>query len=148
MEGRTFVLEDMKAQLEQLVLSSNKLGSVRELLEVGKLKRLTHLFVDGNEWEHDAGFEDSVTTMKRRLSCLQELNGRPATAKFAKGPLSSALVDSMERSTAVGGGGDDSASCSCIEGNPCAVPYNCKHWESRFEVARKAREESLHPDAM
>ena len=39
-----------------------------------------------------------------------------------------------------GGGGDDHASCSCIEGNPCAVPYNCKDWANRFEIAKKARE--------
>jgi hypothetical protein len=33
--------------------------------------------------------------------------------------------------------GEDSASCSCIEGNPCAVPYNCKDWNNRFEIAKK-----------
>ena len=33
-----------------------------------------------------------------------------------------------------------SASCSCIEGNPCAVKYNCKDWANRYEVARKVRQ--------
>ncbi|KAK3237377.1 hypothetical protein CYMTET_52542 [Cymbomonas tetramitiformis] len=33
--------------------------------------------------------------------------------------------------------GDDKSSCSCIEGNPCAVPYNCLNWENRFEIAEK-----------
>jgi hypothetical protein len=29
----------------------------------------------------------------------------------------------------------DKASCSCLEGNPCAVQYNCKNWARRYEVA-------------
>lgn len=33
--------------------------------------------------------------------------------------------------------GDDKSSCSCIEGNPCAVPYNCLNWENRFDIAEK-----------
>ena len=37
------------------------------------------------------------------------------------------------------GGGEDAASCSCVEGNPCVSPYNCKNWEKRFEIAKKAR---------
>lgn len=27
--------------------------------------------------------------------------------------------------------------CSCLYGNPCAVPYNCKDWKNRNEVARR-----------
>ena len=34
---------------------------------------------------------------------------------------------------------EDSASCSCLEGNPCAVRYSCKNWKNRFEVAKQAR---------
>eukprot|EP00967_Tisochrysis_lutea_P099415 scaffold147663_cov35-Tisochrysis_lutea.AAC.1 len=33
--------------------------------------------------------------------------------------------------------GEDKASCSCIEGNPCASAYNCKDWANRFDVARR-----------
>eukprot|EP00976_Prorocentrum_cordatum_P017338 349051-Prorocentrum_minimum.AAC.3 len=32
--------------------------------------------------------------------------------------------------------GEDSASCSCVEGNPCMSAYNCKNWAKRFEVAK------------
>mmetsp|Transcript_37156 Transcript_37156/g.44909 ORF Transcript_37156/g.44909 Transcript_37156/m.44909 type:complete len:99 (+) Transcript_37156:2-298(+) len=32
--------------------------------------------------------------------------------------------------------GEDAANCSCIEGNPCMSPYNCKNWANRFEVAK------------
>jgi len=37
----------------------------------------------------------------------------------------------------------DSATCSCVEGNPCLVKYNCKPhiWHRRYEVARRARED-------
>lgn len=34
-------------------------------------------------------------------------------------------------------GGEDSASCSCLEGNPCASEYNCKNWKNRFEIAKE-----------
>ena len=27
--------------------------------------------------------------------------------------------------------------CSCLYGNPCAVPEHCKDWRNRFEVARR-----------
>ena len=33
----------------------------------------------------------------------------------------------------------DSASCSCLEGNPCISPYNCKDWLHRYEVAERIR---------
>lgn len=33
--------------------------------------------------------------------------------------------------------GPKEESCSCIEGNPCAVQYNCKDWKNRHEVAKK-----------
>ena len=29
-------------------------------------------------------------------------------------------------------------SCSCIEGNVCAVAYLCRDWPNRFEVAAAA----------
>jgi hypothetical protein len=32
--------------------------------------------------------------------------------------------------------GEDRASCSCIEGNPCVSAYNCKNWANRYEVAK------------
>lgn len=38
-----------------------------------------------------------------------------------------------------GGGemGEDSASCSCLYGNPCQSAYSCKDWNNRFEVATR-----------
>ncbi len=34
----------------------------------------------------------------------------------------------------------DSASCSCLEGNPCISPYTCKDWLHRHEVAERVRQ--------
>ncbi|KAJ1623213.1 hypothetical protein T492DRAFT_1056657 [Pavlovales sp. CCMP2436] len=31
----------------------------------------------------------------------------------------------------------DRASCSCLEGNPCAVSFNCKDWKNRLDVAKR-----------
>ena len=33
--------------------------------------------------------------------------------------------------------GEDSSGCSCIWGNPCAMPHACKDWKNRLEVAKK-----------
>lgn len=33
--------------------------------------------------------------------------------------------------------GEDSSTCSCLYGNPCASAYNCKDWRNRFEVAKR-----------
>ena len=33
--------------------------------------------------------------------------------------------------------GEDSSSCSCLFGNPCASSYNCKDWHNRFDVAKR-----------
>ena len=32
--------------------------------------------------------------------------------------------------------GEDKSSCSCLFGNPCVSPNNCKDWRNRYEVAK------------
>ena len=39
----------------------------------------------------------------------------------------------------LGADGEDSASCSCLEGNPCISQYNCRDWKNREAVAAAAR---------
>jgi len=50
-----------------------------------------------------------------------------------------------EAAKAAAGGGGAAAkvgeSCSCIEGNPCAVPDNCKDWDNRIVVAQRVMED-------
>lgn len=55
----------------------------------------------------------------------------PRTAYVASG--GSSLI---KRDTG-GEMGEDSASCSCVFGNPCQSAYSCKDWNNRYEVAKK-----------
>ena len=57
--------------------------------------------------------------------------------KERKGYTAPTADDSIRGAGGGGEQGEDSSSCSCIEGNPCAVKYNCKDWNNREEVARK-----------
>ena len=40
----------------------------------------------------------------------------------------------------------DASSCSCVEGNPCVAPDNCKNWARRFEIALQVRNERMKYD--
>lgn len=144
LDGREFVLKRADS-LEKLTIAGNAISNVREVRNLGDLNRLTDLDLRGNPFLSEGkDAETAVTRIKRRLARLKVLNGASAEAAFAAGSEVGALADSLDRSTITTGGGDDNASCSCIEGNPCAVPYNCKNWDMRFEVARKAREVRMH----
>lgn len=57
---------------------------------------------------------------------------KPKTTYKASGGVKGMRVGGEEESAL----GEDGASCSCLFGNPCAVPYNCKNWAGRFEVAK------------
>ena len=68
------------------------------------------------------------------LTSLQRLDQEPVAAVT----LVRGTHDPSRGGSSVGGG-EDTASCSCVEGNPCISPYNCQNWERRFEVAKAAR---------
>jgi hypothetical protein len=103
--------------------------------------RLTSLTVAPSPFcTSDPRYAEVLLRTVRALGCLQRLNGReykPGLAASADA-WAEAVARSIEVSERVGGG----ESCSCVAGNPCAVPDNCKDWPRRFEVARAAREES------
>jgi hypothetical protein len=76
-----------------------------------------------------------------KLPCLRRLDGTAYS-------VSMSAVRSYGSNGGAGGGGgmgmdaltmggEDQASCSCVEGNPCVVPYNCKDWGNRVAVARR-----------
>ena len=81
-------------------------------------------------------YVEEVRKLCLKLSALKVFNG----AKYTHGMQTSNFMDlqaGQEANSGVGaGGGDDGASCSCLEGNPCVVAYNCKDWVHRFEVAK------------
>jgi len=47
------------------------------------------------------------------------------------------MASPQERNAAAKAAGPKMESCSCIEGNPCMVSYNCLDWNNRFDVAAK-----------
>lgn len=61
------------------------------------------------------------------------------------GPKYRALLEARDLEDAMGGEtevdsailGEDSSGCSCLYGNPCAMPHACKNWKDRFEIAKK-----------
>ncbi len=116
-------------QIRVLDLSSNALNAeeVREL-PVGRLEELCIDMVEG------------LPEKLKSASCLKRLN----RTEFSH----SMNMDSMMAGINLTQGDDDltkdSASCSCVEGNPCINKYNCKPWiwHRRFEIARMAREEA------
>lgn len=76
------------------------------------------------------GFEDAVKALRRKLSCLRQLDGVDATVGF-KGVGAGTLAAALARSTEVGGAGDDRSSCSCIEGNPVSRGHIQTCWLCR-----------------
>ena len=76
-----------------------------------------------------------------------ELKKMSAEELREAGPKYRALLEARDLEDALGGGGEnevdtailgeDSSGCSCLYGNPCAMPHACKDWRNRFEVAKK-----------
>ena len=68
--------------------------------------------------------EDEVAESAQPRTTYKAQGGGPKGIKIVTGD-------------AMGGAlGEDSASCSCVEGNPCQSSYNCKNWAKRFEIAK------------
>lgn len=146
-------LAGLPPQLLHLDLSANLFASTALLLACllppcPVPARLTHLLLAPNPCLAAAGpsssssfspsDQDDMARLLRSLPCLRSLNGREYHPSLGSG--SDALAQAMERATMgvpLGGGGGES--CSCVEGNACAVPDNCRDWAHRFEVARRAR---------
>jgi Leucine-rich repeat (LRR) protein len=136
-------LEHLK-YLQRLDLSQNKLGGCAQIACLGKLERITDLDVSSNPVGEEEGYAEALHKLGKVISCLKILNGSENRQTWA--PVTRAVMVDQEGAAidplaGMGGGaGDDSASCSCIEGNPCAVPYNCNDWSNRVAVAKRARE--------
>eukprot|EP00049_Salpingoeca_infusionum_P010836 m.186813 g.186813 ORF g.186813 m.186813 type:complete len:263 (-) comp14762_c0_seq1:244-1032(-) len=62
------------------------------------------------------------------------LADQPRTTYKARGSDSMAAM--RKEMASDGFGGEDSSSCSCIEGNPCQSQYSCRDWKNRFAVAK------------
>eukprot|EP00750_Incisomonas_marina_P028967 INCI7016.1.p1 GENE.INCI7016.1~~INCI7016.1.p1 ORF type:complete len:590 (-),score=83.32 INCI7016.1:914-2683(-) len=139
--------------LEKLNLASNYLPLL-ELAKVLVLRPIKHLSIRDNPGcvDDKLSFEQKLLCMlPKKLPGLKSIDGNDT--KLVGGKL-----------VAMGGGGglgeggqrgfgasavfaEDTASCSCLEGNPCVVSYNCQNWANRFEVARRIRQQKGIADA-
>ena len=87
----------------------------------------------GFDWNRARAFlvtaeEGSFSAAARALGSAQPTIGRQVTAleeELGGGDDSMMMM------------GEDSATCSCVYGNPCLVAYNCKDWANRFDVAKR-----------
>jgi hypothetical protein len=136
----SLALNIRSATLEVLDISCNELNDRNDVLTLRKLNRLKSLSILGNPIV--VGHNDSMDWCKMlamKFGALKVFNGSEYSHTFNSINLGSLQLETADTGVSTGAG-DDSASCSCVEGNPCAVSYNCKDWKNRFEVARKARE--------
>jgi len=121
--------------LEHLNLSCNNVSNFEEINSLACLKRLVTLDVFKNPVEQTKEYSERARKFCLKLSTLKQFNGcgykhGMQTAQFTD------MITSQATGLSAGQAGDDSASCSCLEGNPCMVAYNCKHWARRYEVAK------------
>ena len=125
--------------LSVLNLASNKLADPLELYFLEKLSNLVSLSIQRNPFfeKDNAKALDCVAKLKMKLPRLKNLDGENHSIEV-RANNSNLVGESVKRSV-VDGLAQDNSSCSCVEGNPCAVRYNCKDWENRFKVARNAR---------
>jgi hypothetical protein len=140
--------------LQNLDLSHNKLADLQELdaltgQQLGKQGKgcfefLTHLNTSNNPFATAGGGGSYVAwqqQLQRLVPSLKSVDAQQAQAQaFGWGNVDM-VRETMERSTAISLSEQDSSSCSCVGGNPCAVACNCRDWANRFQVARAAREE-------
>lgn len=113
-----------------------------QIFDRATFPRLERLSFQHNPMEVSTRYAQVVSQTVRGISTLKELNGSNYSVSFSVS--NECMSDFLQRSTEDTSirEGEKLESCSCIEGNPCAVPYHCLDWENRFEVAKKAREEN------
>eukprot|EP00638_Chattonella_subsalsa_P018809 CAMPEP_0117866740 /NCGR_PEP_ID=MMETSP0950-20121206/7555_1 /TAXON_ID=44440 /ORGANISM="Chattonella subsalsa, Strain CCMP2191" /LENGTH=264 /DNA_ID=CAMNT_0005718155 /DNA_START=6 /DNA_END=801 /DNA_ORIENTATION=+ len=128
--------------LQVLNLSNNQFDDTRSLEGINKANfpKLSELYVDRNPFCEAEDYIDQLMKCARQFSTLKTLNGAKFEAAISVGDdvLRGAIQRSLDVLSKHASSGE---SCSCIEGNPCAVPDNCKNWASRFEVAKRVRED-------
>jgi hypothetical protein len=124
------------SELLVLDLSLNQLASAQELDPLAtKLNKLNSLDLSGNPLCRDQGYKEWTLGMRNKLPTVNSWDGEGVQVTFAK-----VGRQELQKHDDDGVMVQDGASCSCVEGNPCAVKYNCKNWANRFEVARKVRD--------
>ena len=122
--------------LTALDLSGNQLRNVDELKQLfvrSHLPQLADLDLSGNACSDSEEYRLWAARYAMEHGPLCVLDGKQQHKEIATAGVSELQLhvdDPMVQ---------DSASCSCLEGNPCAVKYNCKNWSRRIEIAKEVR---------
>lgn len=143
-------LSSRTSTLEHLDISNNQIIDINEMKSLICLKRLVKLNIAGNgnndgnengdeeanEYKIDhSEYNENIRKICLKLSTLKEFNGHD----YKHGMKAAQFTDMIaikESGVGSGGGGDDGSSCSCVEGNPCLVSYNCKNWARRYDISK------------
>jgi hypothetical protein len=130
----TSPLAALKA-LKSLDLRSNQLGDLAELEQLFRshLPQLAALDLSVNPCAESEEYRSWALRYANEHGPLRLLDGQLQHKEIATSGVSELQLhvdDPMVQ---------DSASCSCLEGNPCAVKYNCKDWSRRFDIAKEVR---------
>ena len=128
-------LGSVTATLEHLDLSNNELENFEEVQSLICLKRLVKLTIAGNPVRKLDDYSTSIRQVCLKLSTLKEFNGAPYQADMVAAQFTD-MVSTADSGVDIRGGGDDNSSCSCLEGNPCSVSYNCQNWARRYDIAK------------
>eukprot|EP00752_Nemacystus_decipiens_P008858 g7904.t1 len=104
--------------------------------------RLSILDVRGNNLPAEEESQE-LLRISTVLPTLKTLNGgdvsRTAMTFSSKQPMFELLsTGDQDHQDERAEDGRREESCSCTEGNPCAVSYNCRDWANRFEIAAAA----------
>jgi len=126
-------------ELEAVYLANNRISeadSVRGVLAPTMRKHLRILHMANNPLSEEE-WANLTCWLRQQCPCLTEIDGIAQEQEFKHTLNIEDLNLNATESIMV----QDKASCSCLEGNPCAVEYNCKDWANRFEVAKHVRAE-------
>ena len=139
--------------MEELNIGNNLLTHRDNLESLKSCKRIKSLVVHGNPCtmkvtgealtsDFDKGDIDVEWCLKlaMKFGALKMYNNCKYSHSIKSFNSNDFSLASGGELGATSGAGDDGANCSCVEGNPCVVPYNCKNWSKRFEISRRARE--------
>mmetsp|Transcript_6362 Transcript_6362/g.8036 ORF Transcript_6362/g.8036 Transcript_6362/m.8036 type:complete len:288 (+) Transcript_6362:358-1221(+) len=126
------------AFMENLQIANNQFSDTSSIKEVlGGMRKLKTLTVYDNKGIEVNELEQLYHWISKTLTCLIEIDGEKVNTKLDTGK--NLFSDTIERT--IGNiNVQDTSSCSCVHGNPCAVKYNCNDWDNRFEVVRRHRE--------
>ena len=127
-------LSSRTATLEYLDLSGNQIQEMEEITGLACLKRLVSLNLAGNPVEQVQEYSECVRKICLKLSTLKKFNN----CTYTHGMQALQFTDLVSKSDLgmSNQAGDDASSCSCVEGNPCLVSYNCKNWSNRYDISK------------